>query len=217
LTNLNVVTGNNIVGGIVGEATHTLWLCVNTDSVIGGNIVGGVAGKIVGSFDCKYIKNSGVILGRGSTDLHNIGGIAGQIEGNFQPYSILHGSTNIGIVRGNNYDNAGGIAGFISRTLLLESVNAGIIDGGRFSVGGIVGRADLSSAVQCCINTNWIQPFVSTYSGAIIGYSTDPAMNCYFDEQMTIVNGIGNGHSGAIGLQTIDMLGNLLFDSLCSV
>ena len=68
------------------------------------------------------------------------------------------GLTNIGVVSSSNYHYAGGLIGYLggNYVIVVNSINAGMVDGALAAVGGIVGYLEQGSGIHYCMNTNKI-------------------------------------------------------------
>jgi len=138
------ITGNNFVGGYVGNGLNTgnsgnnrnasgvlLFQLKNASTIIGRNNVGGLAG----SAGAVSGLNAGNILATGE----NVGGLVGYlILGNWH---LSVGGSNTGIVQGTT--RVGGISGWASMSIsqinISNFVNNGTVSGTN-EVGGIFGR-----------------------------------------------------------------------------
>jgi len=226
ITNLAEVTGESpysSVGGIAGRAEGypVLSLCVNNGLVSGGLSIAGIVGTAfndtplsVFSLAIRDCRNAGTIqclqgLPAEYSPTH-MAGIVGYSYGSGN--ILLHGGINIGRILSSSSEYAGGIAAYFISVVdgqLHTHSNSGIVDGARLAVGGIVGWLS-GVTLESSINTSWIEP-LALYSGAIVGYNVGGVMRCYFDYQLCVLVGIGGGLTiGAVGLSTVDMLGNNL-------
>jgi len=203
--NLAEVTSNgptSSVGGIAGMAFAfgVFHECTNNGTITGGRYVAGIIGYN-NTAVIDNCRNAGTIKSN-SYKPHYMAGIVGKV------YGSIIASVNIGSVLSSNSEYAGGIVAY-SEGDIHEAHNSGVVDGAINSVGGIVGYAGSSAMVRDCINTNWIEG-TATNSGAIAGLNNGFVSNCYYDEQMCILPGIGAGGGNAIGLPTTSMIGNNL-------
>ena len=73
------------------------------------------------------------------------------------------------MIKSNYFAFAGGIVGYARKSFFPSCINAGIVDGGRHSVGGIVGYAGDSTYLSTCINTNKVDSVSAINFGAIVG------------------------------------------------
>ncbi|MCL2040104.1 MAG: hypothetical protein FWG85_06715 [Bacteroidetes bacterium] len=148
--------------------------------------------------------------------------IAGIVAYSISNYytDINGGAVNIGRILSKNSNYAGGIIAFANNTSASHSMtnvsgfNAGIVDGAINSVGGIAGYIGNNVAVSNCMTTNWVNVGTAQHFGAIVGENYGMITNCYYDEQMCILNGIGSNNNPntplPVGLPTTSMLGNNL-------
>lgn len=108
--NTGNVSGNNIIGGIVGRlfSGASIQSCYNIGAITGNNYTGGIAGDTAtNSLELKNSYNKGSIIGN-----NYVGGIAGSIR------SILENCYNVGMV-----NTGGGVCGEID----INYVTADII------------------------------------------------------------------------------------------
>ena len=127
------VTGNNNVGGIIGNTlgtvfNHTMMNCYFIGNVAGNNNVGGIVG------DASHVEISNCYSAGTVTGYDNVGGIAG--IGIFVKHSY-----NLGIVKG--VETAGGIVGDTASMwepgILSYCYNAGIVTGADGKFGTVIG------------------------------------------------------------------------------
>jgi len=176
-------------GGIAGESLGPISFCTNNGMICGGQYTGGIVGRIEIQIpnDFHSCGNSGNVFGSSSLG-HNgdicrgsfIGGIAGYISCR-NDYLFFNRFINIGHISGFNYDFVGGVAGYLENHHLFGAINSGMVDGGDYAVGGIVGFIDLRSSITQALNTNKISPFRSSNFGAIVGISNGNLVSCFFD------------------------------------
>jgi filamentous hemagglutinin family protein len=141
ILNDSMITGNNIVGGIVGANHGTLTYDQNDNdgsgAIIGqgvkvGGLVGDNFGQITYSQNYSYNTEGPTVTGSGS----DIGGIAGYNESSA---TIGEDTNNANIAGKLAVNNVGGIAGFNAGTV-TQSINTGNVGSGTESnVGGLVG------------------------------------------------------------------------------
>jgi len=218
-TNLAEVTGlssTSSVGGIVGSIIDFAILggCSNNGTITGGQYVGGIIGKSVNTAESiKYCRNAGTIQGNKNNVALDGGRYIAGIVAYISDATNFHDHTNIGKILGSDFNYAGGIAGYLGNCYVAASCNSGIVADAKNYVGGIVGYLS-NASLEGCINTNWIDSGTAV-AGAIVGYNNGTLTNNYFDEQMCIVNGIGNNPNSSVpnqaeGRPTVSMLGNIL-------
>jgi hypothetical protein len=225
--NLSAVNGlgdNSSVGGIAGGAVSSSFIvgnfnnCVNNGVITGKYAIGGIIGSVSAISSHIHIivcKNAGTIQTNSNNPTY-MGGIIGLFDG---MHSVIHHAVNIGKILSRNSKYSGGIAGYLNSSNggahVVTSLNAGLVDGGTNSVGGICGYIS-NGTIDNCINTNWVERGSGTASGssgAIVGHNNVlfAAINvCYFDNQMCTLDAIGMGTGTAMGLPTAQMLGNNL-------
>ena len=218
-TNLSNVSGFHTVGGLIGRISNTVEmnLNINNGTITGGENIGGLIGAVnVDGGNLHFCKNAGTIIGIGESQSC----MAGIIAYANCHHLLIHGAINIGNIMSSNSNYAGGIAGRFTPGSadmhINEGFNAGIVDGARIAVGGIIGYTSAPySTIANGINVNWVSKGTATYYGSIVGYHidfpVDPVISyCYYDNQMSILGGV-NGIDvvgSAEGRPTDSMIGN---------
>ena len=218
-TNLADVTGHNpasTVGGITGAVFvggGNFIDCVNNGTITGGKYVSGIVANVVANIlriDVYSCRNAGTIQGIEEVEQYCISGIVGYGSN----ISMFH-CVNIDKILSRNSDYAGGIVAYLVDAIQWNdysalNVNSGIVDGARTAVGGLVGWLE-NATISNSINTNWVEG-TAQYSGAVVGFNRGAVNNCFFDNQMSILEGIGygTGTGYAVGRPTVDMIGNNL-------
>ena len=128
LTNCHIsgtVTGNDTVGGLVGESSGSITACCSTSTVCGtgwrvvGGLVGGNRDNITTSYSAAMVSGN-----------RGVGGLAGWNEGN------LSNCYSTGTVGGDMY--VGGLVGESDDGSITMSFSAGTVTGNRH-IGGLVG------------------------------------------------------------------------------
>ena len=182
LTNKADIVGNNYVGGIVGEKTHS-------DASIGA------------------MKNMGDIKGN-----DYVGGVFGHLNysyGSSDPTLTLSGYENIGAIEGNNYVGglfgraylnaaeeyygSGSVKAWHSAKLILEnSKNTGSVTGNDY-VGGIVGSGVTDNSGSIIKKTDSFGDIVGRcYVGCIAGWLNTISIDTCANTDSTItINGTG--------------------------
>ena len=151
LSNVNITSQGNNVGGIVGENNGTIEKAnIESGNIVGNTDVGGIAGWNTGKIiECT---NGGKIKG-----LEFIGGIAG-----YNMNSQINLCTNNGEIVGDGILNTGdklyhavvgGIAGRANNSSIRDCMNDGKVWG---SIGGICGGIIINSSVEKCYNNGEI-------------------------------------------------------------
>ena len=223
------VSGNNYVGGVVGDNRGSVEDCDFTGSVTGTvDYVGGVVGYNGGTVKNCY--NTGNISGNISdnTSGNQVGGIVGQNSGtveNCYNTGNISGDISIGISGGvvgwndsgtvKNCYNTGNISGNTSGGVVgynhsggsvTNSYNTGAVSGDE-EVGGVVGWND-GGSVTTSYNTGEVSGKISV--GGVVGLnSSSTVTGCYF-LQTADVNvgrpgiGGGSGTSGNVEARTAD-------------
>ena len=151
--NMNVATGEGMVGGLVGTNYGSVVNSCNTGYIRGGNYTGGVVGSNGGS-----IKNS-CNLGDVTSEESFLGGVAGY------NFDSIENSYNTGDVSGIDY--VGGVTGSNNSKARIEnSYNTGNVSGNDV-VGGIVGR-DYNGSIKNNYNIGKVSNIGK--AGGIVGY-----------------------------------------------
>ena len=187
--NVNTITiGNGNIGGIIGYSGVDLENCTNSGFISGQNQVGGIVGNITSENKIKKCRNEGTVHG----ESYNTGGIIGYTHqfNNIEQCinnGIITGNNYIGGIAGvlnsestinKCYNNSsitgqnsciGGISGFVAqKTVINECDNNGLITGQNSIVGGIVGYIDSESIISKCNNNSSVTG-LSGYVGGISG------------------------------------------------
>ncbi|MGD2095198.1 MAG: GLUG motif-containing protein, partial [Phycisphaerales bacterium] len=134
-----IVTGGNIVGGLVGSNDSDILECYTTGIVSGNLSVGGLVGQISeGTVKRCYSKAS--VSGNRS-----VGGLAGITV---DERSEITNSYAAGSVEGDTY--VGGLAGQVERGNAYKCYSTSSVSGNR-SVGGFVGNIRFLGTVSRCL------------------------------------------------------------------
>jgi prepilin-type N-terminal cleavage/methylation domain-containing protein len=185
-TGTHVISG---VGGIIGisDSPVNIDSSYNTGAITNAaNYTGGIIGSATNDTTITNSYNTGAIQG-----LASIGGIIGDM--NSTSALVISECSNSGAIGTDTpiLDNIafGGIVGYCNAPLSIEkSTNSGNIMGYQ-SVGGIVGRTDVSaSSITLCKNTGYINAS-DNYAGGIAGYLR-------FDSTITSCANEGNVTAG---------------------
>ena len=156
------VSGNDAVGGLVGDNRGTVRDSYSAGSVTGGEVVGGVVGV-----------NRGVVSGSGSSACvsgdERVGGLVGHNWGGTVRNSYAAGS-----VTGGDY--VGGLAGYIfAGGTVGDSYASGNVTGGM-SVGGLVGWNGVGTVTGSYASGNVTGNGVV---GGLVGANLDTLSNSY--------------------------------------
>ena len=215
------VSGNNYVGGVVGDNRGSVEDCDFTGSVTGTvDYVGGVVGYNGGTVkNCYNTGNTsgnsvGGIVGRNSgtvENCYNTGNISGDISigisggvVGWNDSGTVKNCYNTGNISGNT---SGGVVGYNhSGGSVTNSYNTGAVSGDE-EVGGVVGWND-GGSVTTSYNTGEVSGNRSV--GGVVGLnSSSTVTGCYF-LQTADVNvgrpgiGGGSGTSGNVEARTAD-------------
>ena len=157
LTVAGTVSGNQYVGGIVGDALEsTITNVTNNCTVVGAQCVGGVVGRI----DSSTVINSCNFGNVNGTN--NVGGILG--NGTYD--ATIRNSYNHGNITGTSY-GVGGIAGNMEGVSTITNVyNIGTISGSSL-VGGVLGGPSSSRGTYG--PPNWSIAYAYYLNGNAIG------------------------------------------------
>jgi hypothetical protein len=187
------VTGNNVVGGVLGLAdgvVSRVRSVVTVQSI--GTSVGGFAGLIGGlsgtsGGEISKVVVNGLVQSTGSV----VGGLAGRSSGNVSEIDL-----NIRVVGSNQVGGVVGIVetGTVSDVRLLSQVE------GTESVGGVVGVLSPGSVLQNVISSSTVT--ASLDFGALIGQNGGQVSNVFWDTSLDEIptNSVGLGPSVGIGL-----------------
>jgi len=182
------VSGNDIIGGLVGVNRGTISRCYGAGSVSGNQMVGGVVGLSFGSLvDCSA--DASVLALEYET-----GGLVGRNSG-----EILGCSTS-GVVDGNY--TTGGVVGENRGTILRSYSNGSVCGDGV--IGGLVGRNMVfhsAGMISCCFAGGTVKGDVSL--GGLVGWNANGTItDCYASADVSgnaFVGGlVGDGGRGAI-------------------
>ena len=160
------ITGDDNIGGVVGESYGTVTGCSFAGSVTGDEDIGGIVGDNNG--DVTGCTNNGSVTGESD----DVGGIVGYNDGDVTVCA------NNGSVTGHD-DDVGGIVGDNEDGRnIVNCYNTGNITGNDSDVGGIVGEN--WSIVANCYNTGSVAG--SSNVGGIVGNndSENHVTNCYY-------------------------------------
>jgi hypothetical protein len=128
------ITGENVVGGLVGFGIFEMFNSSSSASVIGASLVGGIVGYIESS-TIDSSSNFGSVTGTSS-----VGGLVGHFEG-----GIIRNALSIGDISG--VFSIGGLVGsHLEYSQLLNSYAVGSIVG-TSSIGGLIGHREPSSSI----------------------------------------------------------------------
>ena len=220
------VTGNNLVGGVVGWNSGNVGYCYSTGDVSGGWGVGGVAGSNFGNVGYSYSTSS-------VTGDKWVGGVVGDSSSG----STVSNSYSSGSVYGSIY--VGGLVGQSYDCTVSNSYFTGSVTGGDHS-GGLVGRNvgwNYDSTVSNCYSTgsvtgnervgglvgsNWHSATVSNsystgsvtgseYVGGLVAWNDGIVSNSFWDTetsgQATSDGGDGKTTEEMMNFDTFDGVG----------
>jgi hypothetical protein len=165
-TSEGVVSGESIVGGVVGTNDGKVYNCNTTGDVNGtNNTVGGVLGQNSGTVEKCYA--TGIVSGN-----NEVGGVVGVNVIVFP--ELISGTAENCYATGNVYgnDNVGGVAGSNAGT--VEKCYASGDVSGSGNVGGVAGYN--SNIVENCYATGNVSG--NDYVGGVVGQNTGTVENC---------------------------------------
>jgi len=182
-----VVSGNSIVGGLVGNNTANIRMSYSQAAVNGNNIVGGLVGasQWAASGDDNVVAPGTVIYCHASgsvTGINNdIGGLVGQNSGN------LRLSYATGAAAGDS--DVGGLVGWDQTDRISDCYARGDVTG-RDDVGGLIGRSGISfgngdgcGGVNRCCSTGKVS--ATSDGGGLIGLRVYGDINDSFWDTQT--------------------------------
>ena len=220
LVNANV-TGNSLVGGLVGNNFGTVSNSYFTGSVNGNNYVGGLLGYNSGTVNNSYSTAS--VNATGSVSGNNyVGGLVGlnfggTISNSYATGNVMaSGNVSVGTLSGSNY--IGGLVGGANGGLITNSyatgnvTSTGNVAGGSY-VGGLVGSN--SGTVSYSFASGNVTATGSVGStggmppvGGLAGINTGVITNSYATGNVT---GTVTGITG--GITTSNQVGGLVGDN----
>ena len=167
------VSGDNNVGGLVGEQKYSTIRNAGTDAVVSaeGNNVGGLVGlvnynsRITGSY------SGGKVIGAQD----NVGGIVGNVANTFGEKSfVIEKSYSEAEIEGN--DNVGGMIGNLGRVGIINDSFVTSKVTGNEKVGGFIGNVTSAYNELCMNNVYAIGKITgNNATGGIIGNDTLPS------------------------------------------
>ena len=157
-----VVSGNRVVGGLVG----TCYSCNLINNKVAGTVncamdlAGGLAASISGGFNVKISDNA---VSCDVTGVESVGGLTGSCNG-----PEISQSYSTGDVIGNN--TVGGLIGYIYGTTVIRNCYAlGDVEGER-DVSGLIANIQSASLVENCYALGNIMPISGAYGLIAISY-----------------------------------------------
>ena len=166
------VSGNTLVGGLVGANSGTVSNSYATGTVIGNTEVGGLVGGNAGTVSNSYATGS-------VTGVTNVGGLVG-----FNYNGTINNSYATGTVIGNT--EFGGLVGGNDDTVSNSYATGSVT--GVTDVGGLVGGS--GGMVSNSYATGHVNGS-SDYAGGLIGYNDATVSNSYATGNVTGVNYVG--------------------------
>ncbi len=186
VVNVNI-TGNFIVGGLIGEFRSTsVTNCYSTGNVSAGGRVGGLMGSGSSSSDISRCYSSCNVSGSNSGDA--TGGFVGYIYGSTIDQSYSTGTVNGGI--------AGGFAGDLYQSIIKQSYARGNVSGLSMT-GGFVGKNRESSEITMCYSTGNVS---GSSPGGLIGNNSASINKSYWDVSTSSATQGINSNSGSASI-----------------
>jgi len=177
------VSGNNIVGGLAGRINYsTMKNCYAEGNVSGRESVGGVVG-----INSESIMQNCYAIGNVSASNNFIGGVAGSISGSSAIIENCYAKGNV-----SGYDYIGGVAGYVSNSLLQYCYASGIIIG-TLDTGGIAGGLASNGIIRNCVAIN--EKVSGGRIGRILGAANGIRTDNYARSDMDIVKTLSIGTS----------------------
>jgi uncharacterized repeat protein (TIGR02543 family) len=162
------IKGLNSVGGIVGYADSGTFIqnCSNGATIVGSYAVGGIAGYQGGAATIDNCVNYGSISGE--TNTGGIAGYSSTAKNNMNIMNCVNYGSVTGLATGKDQYHTGGISGFQSTGILLNSANFGSVTGVA-AVGGVIGQNDGKNAQVLNSFTVGTVKGTGNYVGAVVG------------------------------------------------
>ena len=154
------VTGNRLVGGLVGFSSGTIRACYATGDASGRNRVGGLVGNNPGTISACYA------TGNATGTAGNVGGLVGYSEGTI---SACYATGNV------SGSNVGGLVGYSEGT--ISACYATGDASGTNWVGGLVGYNN-GSTISACYATGTATG-TGDNVGGLVGWNAGTISACY--------------------------------------
>lgn len=184
VTNSNISAVGDYVGGILGYGRASYFTVTDT-TVKGRNYVGGICGSVEysGGQNITFMVTGCSIISTGSY----CGGVAGVLD--YTAYAYVQNTTLTGV------SYVGGIAGTLSRSLVVSGVNHCTITATGSYIGGIVGSFGSWEVGRCDCTDTTIKGAVGV--GGAVGYFRSGTVDrCYISAE---ISASANGAGGLIG------------------
>ena len=177
------VTGNDYVGGLVGQNQGTIRACYATGAASGDDNVGGLVGGNFGTISACYATGN-------ATGTGEVGGLVGSSSGTISACYATGNATGTG-------NTVGGLVGSSSGT--IRACYATGAASGRASVGGLVGYNVLGTISACYATGN--ATGTGSDVGGLVGYDEGTISACYATGNASgnsLVGGLVGGNDGTI-------------------
>ena len=205
LTNVNVSSTSDSVGGLAGYLFNSTVTTINLSGTVsqdaGAYDVGGIAGQAANSslVGCYVNDTTSSVTGWAST-----GGVVGYLTGSTMQWCGSNGT----VTGRTNGANTGGIVGFAEVSHVQDCVsNVAVIGNNQKQVGGIAGRLDGLTTGNTYLRTSYSTGAVSGNEniGGLVGWLNNAEVRaCY---STGVINGT-NYVGGLVGFE--DMNGSII-------
>jgi len=192
------VTGDDIVGGLVGLNNGTVSNSYATGNVSGSEYVGGLVGYNAGSISNSYATGSV----SGYLPASEFGGFGGLVG--FNESTVTDSYATGGVSSSSLYPDIGGLVGWnegtISNSYATGSVSGSTGSGGSYYIGGLVGLNDFN------ISNSYATGAVKGgyYVGGLTGFSEGTVSTSYATGSVSGTTYVG----GLVGLDELGSVSN---------
>ena len=148
-----------------------------------------------GNYDGVGHTVSGVFTPAGSSDAYSYQGLFGRVRGRSSTQQAT--ITNVGVIDSfvQGSSNVGGVVGRADVSTITNCYNTGTVEGIANFVGGVVGDVANSSTITNCYNTGSVSG-ASDAVGGVAGFAHGDVSNCY---NTASVEGTGSYAGGIVG------------------
>ena len=148
-----------------------------------------------GNYDGGGCTVSGVFTPAGSSDGYSYQGLFGYVRGRSSTQQAT--ITNVGVIDSfvQGSSNVGGVVGRADVSTITNCYNTGTVEGIANFVGGVVGDVANSSTITNCYNTGSVSG-ASDAVGGVAGFANGDVSNCY---NTASVEGTGSYAGGIVG------------------
>jgi parallel beta-helix repeat protein len=192
-TSSGIVQATDMVGGIAGYNSGSIWDSSSSSEVNGSNSIGGLVG-----WNDDTVRDSTFM---GTVDgVEAVGGLIGYNLG-----SVLHSYAD-GLITGANLgQRVGGLVGYNAGSV-SESHTSGKVTciGSSQRIGGLVG--DNMGTVTYSYSTAEVSGY--SRAGGLLGWNTGSVSNCFATGDVSLTSGVNGGFGGFIGYAVNGMIIN---------